>query len=373
MLHLDPVTEDDLRRLDAQRGTPCVTLTMPTQPATIPSLREDTLALRDLREEAVRRLEAAGLDKAAIADIDERLRALEEDGTFWKWVANGLVVFVKPGMLRTVRLPETLARRIEISDRFHIKPLAPLLTNRHDAYVLELEQRRVRLLRVDEGQVTEVEDTGLPKDLDDFVEHERTPENTVTSGIQQSSEKKIRQRQFAHHVEQVMRRVLQGRRTPLVLAGVESILGFYREVNTYPHLAEEAIAGNQSRTGDEEIAERARAIVDARFDRALAEALARVDELRNVGKGSSDLSEIARAAEEGRVDTLVVSLDETVYGRLEDGIGSFVPGEEASVATYDVLDEIVGRTVRTGGRVLAAHADRLPEGLKAAATFRYAA
>ncbi|MGJ3262052.1 MAG: hypothetical protein ACFE0R_02360 [Salinarimonas sp.] len=372
MLHLDPVTEDDLRRLDAERGTPCVTLTMPTQPATIPALREDTLAFRELREDAVRRLEEAGIDKRAIADVDERLQALNEDGTFWKWVANGLVVFVKPGMLRTVRLPERVARRVEISDRFHIKPLAPLLTHRHDAYVLELEQRRVRLLKVDEGQVREVEDTGLPEDLDAFIEHERTPENTVTSGIQQSSEKKMRQRQFAHHVEQVMRRVLQGRRTPLVLAGVDSILGFYREVNTYPHLAEETISGNQSRTGEEEIAERARAIVDGRFDRALSDALARVDALRNENKGSSDLAEIARAAEEGRVDTLVVSLDETVYGRLEDGIGSFVPGEEASVTTYDVLDEIVGRTVRTGGRVLAAHADRLPDGLRVAATFRYA-
>lgn len=373
MLHLDPVTEEDLRRLDAERGTPCVSLTMPTQPPTIPALREDTLAFRELRTEAVRRLEAAGIDKDAIADIDERLDALNGDATFWKWVANGLAVFVKPGMLRTVRLPDTVARRIEISDRFHIKPLAPLLTHRHDAFVLELEQRRVRLLRVDEGAVREVENTGLPADLDDFVEHERTPENTVTSGIQQSNEKKIRQRQFAHHVEQRMRRVLQGQRIPLVLAGVDTILTFYREVNTYPHLADETISGNQSRTGDEEIAERARAIVDTRFDAALSEALSRVDALRNENRGSTDLSEIARAADEGRVDTLVVSLDETVYGRLEDGVGSFVPGEEASVTTYDVLDEIVGRTVRTGGRVLAAHADRLPEGMRVAATFRYAA
>lgn len=373
MLHLDTITEDDLRRLDAERGRPCVTLTMPTRPATIPALREDTLAFRELRTDVARRLTEAGIDAQAARDIDERLEALETDGTFWKWVAHGLVVYVKPGMSRTVRVAEALPARIEISDRFHIKPLAPLLTHRHEAYVLELEQRRVRLLFVDEGSVREVEDTGLPRDLDAFVETERTPENTMTSGIQQSDEKKMRQRQFAHHCEQVMRRVLQGRQTPLVLAGVETILTYYAEVNTYPHLMADHIAGNQSRTGDEEIAARARAIVETRFTATLVEALDRVEALRHESRGSSDLSEIARAAQEGRVDTLVVNLDETVYGRLEDGVGSFVPGEEANVATYDILDELVGRTVSTGGRVLAAHADALPEGLQAAAVFRYAA
>lgn len=373
MLHLDPVTEEDLRRLDAERGAPCVSLFMPTQPATIPALREDTLAFREMRTEVVRRLAEAGIAKDAIADIDERLDALNGDGEFWKWLANGLAVFVKPGMLRTVRLPETVRRRVEISDRFHIKPLAPLLTHRHDAYLLELEQRNVRLFRVSEGDIREVEDTGLPKDLDDFVERERTPENTVTSGIQQHDEKKIRQRQFAHHCERKMRSLLQGQRIPLVLAGVDTILTYYEEVNSYPHLMEEAISGNQERANPEDLAERTRAIVDTQFDDALKSALARVEEMRNVTRGSTDISEIARAAEEGRVDTLVVSLDDVIYGRLEDGVGSFVPGEEASVATYDVLDEIVGRTVSTGGKVYAAHADRLPEGLKAAAVFRYAA
>jgi hypothetical protein len=362
MLHLDPVTEEDLRRLDAERGAPCVSLYMPTQPATIPALREDTLAFREMRTEVVRRLEAAGIDKDAIADIDERLAALGGDGAFWKWMANGLAVFVKPGMLRTVRLPETVRRRVEISDRFHIKPLAPLLTHRHDAYILQLEQRNVRLYRVTEGDIREVEDAGLPRDLDDFVEHERTPENTDTSGIQQHDEKKIRQRQFAHFCESKMRSFLQGQRIPLVLAGVETILTYYREVNSYPHLMEETISGNQERTNPEELAARARAIVDTQFDAALKAALARVDEMRNVNRGSSDISEIARAAGEGRVETLVVSLDEVIYGRLEDGVGSFVPGEEASVSTYDVLDEIVGRTVSAGGKVYAAHADRLPGG-----------
>lgn len=373
MLYLDTVTEEDLRRLDEERGMPCVSLYMPTQPPTIPALREDTLAFRDLRSEVSRRLAEAGVDKGAARSIEERLQALEADGEFWRFMARGLAVFATPDMLRTIRLPDAVPRRVEISDRFHVKPLAPLLTPRREALVLELEQKRVRLLEIDDAGATEVENTGLPADLDDFIMTERTPENTNTVEIQQSAEKKMRQRQFAHHVEQVMRRVLQGRQTPLVLAGVETVLTFYREANTYPHLMQEAISGNQSRTGEVELAERARTIVESRFDDTVREALDRVEALRNENRGSSDISEIARAAEEGRVDTLVVSLDEAVYGRLEDGIGSFVPGEEASVSTYDVLDELVGRTVRTGGRVLATPGDHLPEGTKAAAIFRYAA
>lgn len=373
MLHLDPVSPDDLRRLDAERAEPCVSLYLPTQPPTLPALRQDTVAFREMRRDLRARAEAAGFGTAVIAAIDDQLEAINEDPEFWRYMAHGLAVFVTPERIRTIRLPMPVERRIDISDRFHIKPLVPLIARAHDAFVLEIAQKRVRLLSVTEGDVVEVDAPGLPKGLDDYLENNRTPENTHTAEMQQSAEKKMRQRQFAHGLERALRPVLRGRKEPLVLAGVETILTYFKEVDTYPHTAQETISGNQEHTPDIQIAERARAIAEQDYRRKVDASLERVNALRNDNRGSTDLSEIARAAEEGRVETLVVTLDESIYGRLEDGIGSFVPGAEASPTTYDVLDEIVGRTIRTGGAVLAAHADALPEGLKAAAVFRYAA
>lgn len=373
MLHLDPVTVEEVRRLDAERGVPSVSLTMPTQPATIPAWREDTLAFRELRRDAVRRLEEAGADKRAIAALDERLTALEADQEFWRYMAHGLAVYATPERIRTFRLPTRVARRVEISDRFHVKPLATVLSRPHDAYVLEMSIKRVRLLRVSEGDVEEVDVPGLPRSLDDFIANERTPEITDMGDVQQSAEKKMRQEQLAHGIERALRPFLQGKSTPLVVAGVDTVTTFFRHATSYPHLTAETISGNQEHTHDQELAERARAIVAAHEKERIGAVIARAEAMRNENRGSFDISEIARAAEEGRVEALVVCLDEAVYGTLEAGVGSFVPGAESSVATYDVLDELVGRTLRTGGTVLPAPREQLPEGLKAAAVFRYAA
>ena len=58
---------------------------------------------------------------------------------------------------------------------------------------------------------------------------------------------------------------------------------------------------------------------------------------------------------------------------MTDGTGSIVPREKADAATYDVLDEVVGLTLRQGGEVIGAKGNELPEGFQIAAIFRYAA
>jgi len=78
-------------------------------------------------------------------------------------------------------------------------------------------------------------------------------------------------------------------------------------------------------------------------------------------------------AQEGRVESLVVAVDREIYGTLTDGTGSIVPREKADAATYDVLDEVVGLTLRQGGEVIGAKENELPEGFQIAAIFRYAA
>ena len=60
---------------------------------------------------------------------------------------------------------------------------------------------------------------------------------------------------------------------------------------------------------------------------------------------------------------LVVAVDREIYGTLTDGTGSIVPREKAGAATYDVLDEVVGLTLRQGGEVIGAKGKELPEGI----------
>ena len=217
----------------------------------------------------------------------------------------------------------------------------------------------------------EIEVPGMPKSFSDALEQRTGTSEPVR--MRQEEHRKVRQRQFVRAIEDALRPVLQNQKTPLVLAGVNTMLTYYREVDTYPHTEAEAISGNQEHRRADEFAAEVRAIVSRRFEGTINNRLDRIEALRNDRRSSTDVTEIALAAEEGRVESLVVAVDREVYGTLTDGIESIAPRAEADAATYDVLDEVVGLTLRQGGEVIGAKENELPEGFQIAAIFRYAA
>jgi hypothetical protein len=52
---------------------------------------------------------------------------LHDDDVFWAYLADGLAVFAAPDEVRTFRLPIAPPQAVEVSDRFYIKPLVPLM------------------------------------------------------------------------------------------------------------------------------------------------------------------------------------------------------------------------------------------------------
>jgi hypothetical protein len=82
------------------------------------------------------------------------------------------------------------------------------------------------------------------------------------------------------------------------------------------------------------------------------------------------LEEILHAAREGRVDTIVVADDATLWGR-------FVPDQVVSVHgsrsphDEDLLNLAVVSAMRTGGRAFASPRNRLPRQVEACALLRY--
>jgi hypothetical protein len=55
-------------------------------------------------------------------------------------------LFLSPGAFHSYRLPLSFGELAVISDRYHLKPLLPLLAGDGSFYVLALSQNEVRLL-----------------------------------------------------------------------------------------------------------------------------------------------------------------------------------------------------------------------------------
>ena len=114
--------------------------------------------LRDLTRQAVEQLHAAGAPADDVASIEEHLvHLIDDDDDFWTDQADSLAIFASPDRFETHRLPNHLTATVEVSDRFHIKPLLRAVTFPHAAWVLAVAQGSVRLL--------ELGPTGTPEEV----------------------------------------------------------------------------------------------------------------------------------------------------------------------------------------------------------------
>jgi hypothetical protein len=356
-LHTDIPTHAEIERLLNSTAEHCVSIYLPTHRLT-QETQQDRLLLRDLTRDAVEQLHAAGADGHDVADIEEHLLHLvEDDDEFWLDMADSLAIFASPDRFETHRLPNHLQKLVEVSDRFHVKPLMRAVTFPQAAWILALSQGSVRLLEMGpSGPPEEVRVEGMPKDA------------WHSSG---NRVHKAREAGYARKVDTALRSVLTGSDLPLILAASQPMAALYRSVNTYPHLVAEREHGNPETTSDAQLADAARSILDDVYAEQLAELAKHFDERRSQGRTAVDVSDIARLATIGAVDTVLVDIDETLPGTIDD-LGAVTFAEADDATNYGIIDEITRRVLLSGGRVLAVRSGDIPDGGPAAAILRYA-
>lgn len=368
MTHIDMPTRADIETLIRDRGPARVTVYLPTSPLT-QQAQADRIALKNLANEALRQL--AGQDKHAIRAIEEKLFDLIDDDDFWAVQANSLAIFVTAERLSTFRLPNRLQPMVEVSDRFHVKPLLRAVTVPQCAFVLALAQNSVRVVEVSEDMPAfALKIDAMPKDAASAVGKASIMDRTASGRVQGSEGIKVRLTQYARKVDRALRDFLAGRETPLILAATEPLLSIYRSVQSYPHLAASALTANPEGMTDAELAAGARTVLDELFREQLAGIQELFQKRLSQQRTTTDIAHAARAATRGAVQQLLVDIDEVVPGTIDDeGAVTFADGPSA--ATYGVVDEIAGRTLLMGGRVLGVRRADIPGGGSLAAIMRY--
>jgi hypothetical protein len=371
MLYVDSPTLPEFRALAATRADACVSLYLPTTPVS----RETAagrIELKNLTRTALDQLEAVGFDKRRLAALAEPLAALAQDGTFWKYQAHSLAVLATPDQMRTFRLPNRLTAMAEVSDRFHLKPLLRTITFPHAAFVLALSENAVRLVEAfADLPAQEVRIRDFPKSAAAAAGRASLNDRSPRGRIQGAEGQKVRLQQYARRVDAALRPVLAGRDTPLVLAATEPLASIFRAVNTYPGLVQEAIATSPDRIGPAELAAAARPILDQAYARDLEAARALFEVRSGDGRATTDVADAARAATYGAVELLMIDIDEVIPGTVDEADGRVTFANGPSAKTYGIVDEIAGRALLTGARVLGVRKADIPGRAHLAAILRY--
>ena len=372
MLHIDLPTRTEILKLAATRSAPCITIYLATTPLT-EAAQADRTALKNLTREAMSQLEATDTPKRSLWPIEAAIAEIEDDDEFWAHQANSLAIFLTPESVRTYRLPSKLESQVHVSDRFHLKPLLRAVTFPHDAYVLAIGMGAVRLIEVSADLPPHpVRVPGLPKDMAGAIgRRSHSPHKGPLRGAEESSESALLTR-YARVVDEALRPVLSGQERPLIIAATEPMASIFHSVSTYPHTAGEYLGGSADHTADHILAEHARSVLDKVYATDIAGLGQLYISRESQGRAITDIAQAARAATFGAIDTLIVDMDAVVPGTLDDESGAVVFAESPGADTYDVVDEIVSRALKSGARVVAARKDDLPGKGALAAILRYA-
>lgn len=391
-------TREDLSTLMAPTSGPCVTVCMPTHRRP-PESQQDPIRYKNLLKDAIAKLEQGhGKRGDGVAAIVSRLESLgnggEDGASFWNHQREGLAVFASPDHFSYHCVPEPLREITVVSDSFHVKPLLPVLFDDARYDVLAIQRNEVRLWEGDRDEIHPLPMDGIPENLEDAVGHAWDDQHDDVNfhgfrpkaakaqgaggdvhfhgsgGAERSAEAEI-ERFFRVVDEAVRENVSKKSGLPLLLCAIDDYHSAFRAVSSNPHLDETGIHKDPGSMTPDQIREAAWSVFEPRRRARLDEALANVQEGVGKGTGSNEIEDIGPACVQNRVKVLVIQEKCRVWGRVDRETGAVeVTGEEGA-GSADILDDLAEMVLARGGDVVLAPAERMPDGAKAMAAYRF--
>lgn len=394
---MDLFNRDELKRLAEMEDDVCISLYMPTH-----RFRSDwsqnTTRFKNLLRDARHQLQDQDYRDSKIEEILADARQLLDRPGFWRGLSEGLAAFITAETSEFYRLPLPFDEVSIVEDRFHLKPLFPLIAANKRYYLLALSKNDVRLFQGTNQAISEVEAAEIPSDIVSAVQqYEEMPEQGLQSHTQrqstadgrgtdqlrhghgssedQSREPKDQLKRFFRRIDDSVSEYIAGEEAPLVLAGVSEYLPIYKSENSYPHLIDDIVAGNPEQLDVQELHEKAWDVVASVLDLRQREEMERFEDLhhQNGELASDDFHEIIPACAYSRVETLFVPRGQYRWGRFYPDTNTVEVHESQQPGDGDLLNYAALKSYLSGATVHVLEPENMPGGRSVAAIFRYEA
>ena len=384
---MDILHEHEWKSLATEEGH-CVSIYLPTQPGSPEGFR-DHLLLKGCLHRAAEMLGQRGVTHAEIRKMLEPAELLVEDDGFWHDRSQGLALLVSRRIFGRWRLPLAFREFTHVGRSFQLRPLLPLLVEDQPYYLLAFSQNRIRLFRGSRFSFEALPDAALPPSLKALAATAAEVDGGVqfhTGGARHPSqataavyhgqggrrdEQPAQMTLYLKGIREAMRPVLRGSTLPLVLATVPENAAAFREVNEYPHLRDESLAGNPDYLTPHELHERSWPMVQRVVDAKVREAVRGFQELTGSERVSTDERAIVTAAAQGRVASLFVDRDAHLWGSLEPATQTVQFLNSDSPGAEDLLDRAAVLTHEQRGAVYVLPRQEIPANASIAAVYRY--
>ncbi|OFY52156.1 MAG: hypothetical protein A2W85_12095 [Bacteroidetes bacterium GWF2_41_31] len=384
---MELLSKELIQELLSADQSPCLSLYLPTHQKH-PENLQDIILFKNL----IQQLEESLMQKYSSDEVQKHLesvKALIDNDDVWNHTLDGLAVFSASGMFKVVVLHKSVEELAMVADSFHTKPLWQYLQSVDHFHLLGLTLRDIRLFEGNRHSLTEVKLTAdTPKTITEALGDELTEKHsTVDSyggtggestamhhghGGKKEETEKDAERFFRVVAGAIYEHYSKPSGWPLILAALPEHHNLFQKVNKNPLLLAKGIAINPSSVSPDQLAKMAWEIMEPEYNLKLDSLVARFEQARANGKGSDDYKEVAVAAVEGRVDTLLVEADRIIPVRITNLVtGNTQKKDLSNPKVDDLLDDMGELVIKMGGHLMVLPTDKMPSETGLAAIFRY--
>ena len=311
-------------------------------------------------------------------------QALLDDLKFWNYQHDGLAVFIAAGDFHYYLLPFSTEELLVVAQSYYVKPVLPLFTNNGHYYILALSLNEVRLFegtRYGVGQVALPD--GIPANMETALKlddpqkslqmHSGSSDGMFHGQGAGNDEQNVWIEQYLNLVDTGLKEIFREQNAPLILAGVDYLLPMYHKVSEYQHIMEAGIVGNPDHLRPEELQEQAWQIVESYFQQETKKTVEQYQQIADTNAATDNVEEIVAAAFNGRVDKLILSVENQIWGAFNPKDGKVILSSNGQSKKYNLalLDFTAMNTLQNGGTVCALSQDEMPTDSPVAAVFRY--
>jgi len=384
---MNKLTKELIQELQTEKHKVCLSLYMPTH-RSHPEFLQDPIRFRNL----VKQLEESLLQKHTTAEAKaflEPFEVLGNDTEFWNHTADGLAVLSTDGVFETITLHGPVEEMAMVADSFHTKPLRQYLQSVGHYHVLGLSLHDIRLFEGSRHSLVEIEAVlQVPKDIDEGPESEIPEKQTAASSSggseSEGQDTRIGNSEKKHEIDKDAERYFRfianaiyenySRPTgwPLLLVALPEHHSLFQPINKNPYLLPEGIGTSPAGISSEKLKDLAWELMEPEYLSQLDKLVGRYEQAKANGKGSVDMKEVAIAATEGRVDTLIIEADRMIAARITNLITGHTQNKDLqNPKVDDLLDDMGELVAKMGGKVMVFQKKKMPCETGLAAIFRY--
>lgn len=348
-----------------------------------PENKQDVIRFKNLVQDIENSLKQK-YPKKEIASLMKPFNALLEDKMFWNHTNDGLAILASYNQCIVYKLQRPVEEIAVVADSFHIKPLIRVFQSADRFYLLGLNRKEFKLYEGTRYGVEEVDfGEGVPHTItevlgDDYTDPYLNPGSYGGVGGQpmfhgqggRKDEIDIDTERFFRYVDRfVMENYSKPTGLPLMLVTLDEYHSIFKEVSHNSLLMENGIKSSFDTLKPEEMKEQAWKVMEPNYLAKTKKLVDNYEYERSQFLGSDDLAQVATAAYENRIATLLIESDRVIPGKINNG--KIEKGDLDNPEIDDILDDLVEMVFKSKGKVVLLPKDRMPSTTGVAAIYRY--